>query len=85
MPTLIDDDFTEDGIKCREFIYALPGMDNPDFRVVRLRDEVAADQFLVSSTKAKLIDAGAKWLRITVDHDGDVIIEGWRSVLEAAN
>lgn len=76
---MIADEFTDDAlIKCRSFIWAPPSMKDPDFRKVRLLGEVQADQHLVESTKSKLLDAGAKWLRITVDPDGDVIIEGWR-------
>lgn len=59
-------------------IFAPPSMTNPDFRKVRLRDECAADPGLVDSTRLKLIKAGAKWIRQTVDGDGDVIFEGWR-------
>lgn len=75
----VDNEFTTEEVlfKCREFILATPSMSDPDFKRVRLRDEVSADPNLVESTKAKQIDAGAKWLRVTTDADGDVIVEGW--------
>lgn len=78
-PAMSKEFTTENALfKCRQYIMAPASMTDPDFRRVRLRDEVAVDPHLVESTKSRLLDAGALWLRVSTDADGDVIIEGWK-------
>lgn len=80
----MSEEFSTDSVlyKCYDYIYAPKEMPSPDFKIVRLKDEVSVDPYLIESTKLKLIKAGAKWLRVIIDDDGDAIIEGWKSFLD---
>lgn len=57
-------------------------MRKPDYWMIRLRDECAADEWLVPSSVSRALDAGCKHIVIEVDVDGHIEIKGYRDPIE---
>ena len=78
-----NDDFSTDDLRytCREYHIVLPEQDlgrAPDFTRHLGESECYVDLYLIEDKIARMLDAGAKWIRRTRLPDGDIWIEGWK-------